>query len=196
MLANLLDMQCKHKGFGFLVCALDFGDWEDLPLWGPEYQRRWDLWATHNLWFDTHDTVNAGVVSPAGRKPPPQQEEILRPTFLSHLEQNSDAACAWVVVLLNAVIFLQCNDYSLSFSAWSLPEVLSPSVLSGMCLVTFSHDRILMCTWKGTWRYLVQSVGARKEACRAVPMQEIQVWQKHPLCYTFAYGCLCFMMRK
>ena len=77
---------------------------------------------------------------------PPQQEEVLRPTFLTHPEQNSDSSCVWVVVLLNANIFLNAVAIHCLFLPGSLLEALSLSELPDKCLVTFSHVKILVCT--------------------------------------------------
>lgn len=63
-------------------------------------------------------------VDAAGKKSPPQQEEVLRPVFLSEPEQNSDSSCVWVVILLNAKIFLNAMTIHYLFLFGSLLEVL------------------------------------------------------------------------
>lgn len=63
-------------------------------------------------------------VDAAGKKSPPQQEEVLRPAFLSDPEQNSDSSCVWVVVLLNAKIFLNAMTIHYLFLLGNLLEVL------------------------------------------------------------------------
>lgn len=161
MLANLLDMQCKHKGSGFLVCALDFGDWEDLPLWCTEYQRGWDLWATHNLWFDTHDTVNAGVFSAAGRKSPPQQEEVLRPNL-----SKSSWAELWCFLCLGCGS-LKCSYFPSMqwlFIALFCLGASQKSSIWIICILWLSVVTRFWCTLEkalgSTW-YRVQGQGRR-----------------------------------
>lgn len=63
-------------------------------------------------------------VDAAGKKSPPQLEEVLRPVFLSDPEHNSDSSCVWVVILLNAKIFLNAMTIHYLFLFGSLLEVL------------------------------------------------------------------------